>query len=479
MLRIRLNPGRHGCAGFTSVTRLAAGAALSLLVVLGVSMAGQVFFDGRIMPGVVVGDKPVGGQSLPAARQDIAKMIQLFAVQVKIDGKSYVASADQLGVTYDAAGTADAAYATGRQTWYWPDRRAIVPLRYQLDSSQLDIFVNGLEQDVSHPPIDAAIKISQGNISVTPAISGMSIDKTALVKLIVRAIQYPSRMAIQPEVHVMQADLQAADLTPVVAQAQKIISTPIQLSFEGRTFSPSGSIVGQWITFSKQQDGLVYKLIPSVNNAAIANYVASVARQINVSPLAQEVFVANNTTKTIRNGRNGITVDQAAVTTTLADAVTQASPLKYTIPTETVAFSTQSSNLTPLNYPQYIEVNLTTQHLYAWQDGQVIYDSPITSGATGAGFPTVTGLFHIYDKRTNTHLIGYQYGPEYDYDVFVQYWMAFYQGFGLHDASWRHGNFGGQDYYYGGSHGCVNLPLATAAFLYGWAPVGTPVWVHN
>jgi lipoprotein-anchoring transpeptidase ErfK/SrfK len=63
--------------------------------------------------------------------------------------------------------------------------------------------------------------------------------------------------------------------------------------------------------------------------------------------------------------------------------------------------------------------------------------------------------------------------------VFVQYWMPFYQGFGLHDASWRNGNFGGQDYYYGGSHGCVNLPLATAEFLYNWADIGTPVWVHN
>ena len=30
-----------------------------------------------------------------------------------------------------------------------------------------------------------------------------------------------------------------------------------------------------------------------------------------------------------------------------------------------------------------------------------------------------------------------------------------------------------------GSHGCVNLPVDMAAFLYGWAPLGTPVWVHE
>jgi lipoprotein-anchoring transpeptidase ErfK/SrfK len=27
------------------------------------------------------------------------------------------------------------------------------------------------------------------------------------------------------------------------------------------------------------------------------------------------------------------------------------------------------------------------------------------------------------------------------------------------------------------SHGCVNLPMDVAAFLYGWAPIGTAVTV--
>jgi lipoprotein-anchoring transpeptidase ErfK/SrfK len=126
-----------------------------------------------------------------------------------------------------------------------------------------------------------------------------------------------------------------------------------------------------------------------------------------------------------------------------------------------------------LDYPRYIEVNLSKQRLWAWQDKHVIYESPITSGATGAGLGTVTGLFSIYYKTTNTHLRGQ------GYDVPVKWWMPFYKGYGLHDASWRHGQFGGSDYYYAGSHGCVNLPDATAEFIYGWAEIGTPVWVHK
>ncbi|MBQ7463714.1 MAG: L,D-transpeptidase, partial [Lachnospiraceae bacterium] len=53
----------------------------------------------------------------------------------------------------------------------------------------------------------------------------------------------------------------------------------------------------------------------------------------------------------------------------------------------------------------------------------------------------------------------------------------FYGGYGLHDASWR-GAFGGNIYKTNGSHGCVNMPRATAEALFATVNVGTPVVVH-
>ena len=50
--------------------------------------------------------------------------------------------------------------------------------------------------------------------------------------------------------------------------------------------------------------------------------------------------------------------------------------------------------------------------------------------------------------------------------------------FGLHDASWR-SKFGGQDYKWNGSHGCINLPTKAAAKLYSYVEVGTPVYIKN
>jgi lipoprotein-anchoring transpeptidase ErfK/SrfK len=51
------------------------------------------------------------------------------------------------------------------------------------------------------------------------------------------------------------------------------------------------------------------------------------------------------------------------------------------------------------------------------------------------------------------------------YSSRVSFWMPFNKGIGLHDARWRR-KFGQQIYISDGSHGCVNLPKATAQLLF-------------
>src|SRR5207237_1304759 len=42
---------------------------------------------------------------------------------------------------------------------------------------------------------------------------------------------------------------------------------------------------------------------------------------------------------------------------------------------------------------QYVEVNLSQQHLYAWQNGEVVFDVAISSGRPG--YDTPTGTFYV------------------------------------------------------------------------------------
>jgi lipoprotein-anchoring transpeptidase ErfK/SrfK len=53
--------------------------------------------------------------------------------------------------------------------------------------------------------------------------------------------------------------------------------------------------------------------------------------------------------------------------------------------------------------------------------------------------------------------------------------------YGFHDATWRPDNEFGtvSPDSSEASHGCVELPLATSAWLYAWAPVGTTVTIQS
>ncbi len=102
---------------------------------------------------------------------------------------------------------------------------------------------------------------------------------------------------------------------------------------------------------------------------------------------------------------------------------------------------------------------------------------------------TPTGTWHIYRKLRNVTFISpwpkgspYYYPPEH-----VNYALDYDGALYLHDATWRSvfgpgTNVPHKDPKFGwetGSHGCVNLPLAAAQWLYNWAPLGTTVRVVN
>ncbi|HSX01715.1 MAG TPA: peptidoglycan binding domain-containing protein [Candidatus Saccharimonadia bacterium] len=479
MVRRRLDAELHGSTGFTTIPRVVAVTACLAFLILSAHLAIQAWYAGRILPGVVAAGKNIGGMSLPQARAVLKKEAAAYQLQLTVNGQVYRASAAQLGVTFDPETTLTAAYQTGRNSWLPPAHTEPLPLAYQVDRPALDHFASSVAAQVGVQPVDAGVVFVNGTFQTVPDKSGVTVDRLGLERIIETDLRFPTGNQLQLKPRPQVADIQASALGPTLADAQRLIATPIVLSYADKTFAPKASDIGQWVAFDKQETDTSAKLVPKIDTAKLKSYVQQIANQIDTAPVSKKVTIENGVSKTDQDGVDGLAIDQDPVVAAVAEAVTKNQPLTFTITTHSVPFKTISNTVITLDYGRYIEISLSKQHLWVWQDHNVIYESPITSGATGMGFPTVTGLFSIYYKTTNTHLVGAQYGPRYNYDVFVQYWMPFYQGFGLHDASWRNGVFGGPDYYYNGSHGCVNLPLATAEFLYNWADIGTPVWVHS
>lgn len=107
----------------------------------------------------------------------------------------------------------------------------------------------------------------------------------------------------------------------------------------------------------------------------------------------------------------------------------------------------------------YVEVDLTKQHLWFYRNGELVIETDVVSGLPKDERETATGVFGIPYKKSPEVLEGDTWEEE------VEYWMPFHDGQGLHDAPWR-SSFGGEIYKTNGSHGCVNLPPKAAKVIY-------------
>ena len=126
---------------------------------------------------------------------------------------------------------------------------------------------------------------------------------------------------------------------------------------------------------------------------------------------------------------------------------------------------------------QVIAVSIECQRLSAYQDGQMVAASPVTTARPGRITPR--GWHHILWKRSPwAVLFNVTYGPV----VRVQYGMGFDTiGDIFHDAPWE------PAWAYGlassllppyGSHGCVHVPPQQLGVLYGWVQVGATVYIN-
>lgn len=122
-------------------------------------------------------------------------------------------------------------------------------------------------------------------------------------------------------------------------------------------------------------------------------------------------------------------------------------------------------------WPKWIDVNLSTQRLVAYEGNRVVQSFLVTSGKPST--PTVTGVFRIFSKVKSERMRGA------DYDLMNVPWTMYFAGGGyaIHGAPWR-GVYGAGTQAEG-SHGCVNSPVNEVAQLYQWAPLGTTVIVHD
>jgi len=124
--------------------------------------------------------------------------------------------------------------------------------------------------------------------------------------------------------------------------------------------------------------------------------------------------------------------------------------------------------------PRRIVVDLSEQHLYAYQGEVLVYSFVVSTGMPGAG--TRTGTFRVLDKYPNAYAS--------TWNLQMPYWLGIYWAGGLENGIHALPIMANGERLWEGylgtpvSFGCIILGTDEARMLYEWAEVGTPVIVQ-
>ena len=116
---------------------------------------------------------------------------------------------------------------------------------------------------------------------------------------------------------------------------------------------------------------------------------------------------------------------------------------------------------------RWVHVDLREQVLTAYEGDQLVFATLVSTGRSG--FQTSRGLFRVWRKVSHDLM----HSEKENYRVEEVPWTLYFRGpQALHGAFW-HDHFGSPV-----SHGCVNLSMADAAWLFSWAPPPLPDGWH-
>jgi lipoprotein-anchoring transpeptidase ErfK/SrfK len=415
-----------------------------------------------IAPGAAVAGVSVGGLTPGAAADAIAaRLAETTLVLEGPDGQFTVTGAD-LGASVDATAAAEAAFAAhpmwNPAGWFPADIDAPV----SLDEAQATEALRAVAGDLFLDPVDASIAFDPASASyvVTEAVPGEGIDlgtvRTALQDAFDRGA---GSITVDVAVVPVEAAATTDEAATTAAELNGMLDVVGFYVGDERTVPVDRAVAASWLTVGVEDGAFTVEADP----AAIQTVVDGLPAAVNRDPVNATV-VTDSAGEVLREETAGVTgraiENTDGIGNQFAGMLGDGQAVFPLTVTETP--------FTTTTLARRIEVNLSTQRTYLYENDQVVQSWAISSGLPGS--PTLPGNFRIGWKTPMQDMGCFPGAPYCTENV---PWVAYFNGDqGFHGAYW-HNNFGSVM-----SHGCVNLPVSAAKYLYDWAPKGTQVWVH-
>ena len=260
------------------------------------------------------------------------------------------------------------------------------------------------------------------------------------------------------ETHYLNKKVVMANKDINIREKPSLKSNVLNILYNGETIDYLGSYNSDWFIVD-------YYGCEAYISKSVATY-----KEISYLPDDfMKVIYLENDTELLSNASNNAYVIGRLDQHETAEVLLEEGSFYYVRTLEQEGYIKKSNTTIMRNL--FISIDLSSQKLLLYDGNTLVLSTNIVSGRPG--YETPIGKYKVQVKQKDRYLTGE------NYSAYVNYWIQFYGNYGLHDASWQNGKFGGSVYKSDGSHGCVRVHFVPLEKIYHLVKVGTSVIVHK
>ena len=417
--------------------------------------------------GVTICGADVTGMTAEEAKAAVEARAAAYVLTLSLDGEKLEFSAEDLSL---ACGTTDYEAILQACLEDSEKREITVDGLITYDASAVETAMKdfaGGEKTAQNAHIELSGK-DKSFVLIPEEQGGVNLD--AVLNAVKEAVpQLRTEVELDAETVYQPAEITAdsPEAKAALEKANQMLDVTLTYTYAPEGAEPVTETIDReliWFWLTIDEDGLTVEIDP----APLQEYVSSMDEAHSVASGTSKFKTTGGSYIDIRVPSAGQTVDTDALYNDIFDCVTNC------VSGDREAPYVKNDTDTTANFGgNYVEIDLSAQHLWVYNGGTCVVSTDIVSGCVNTGHATPTGLYTIQSKETSRYLIG----P--GYKSWVNYWMPFNGGIGLHDADGWRWAYGGSIYQYSGSHGCINMPCSAAKDTYNNVSVGTRVILYG
>lgn len=317
--------------------------ALWLVATIGVRLA----YADRILPGTRMAGLDLGARSDEAARRMLATLASRRPLTLMAAGRRFVINPAAIGYRVDIAASATRALAAGRGTpsAFGSTITALIAPRelqpvVRADRARLAAQIAEIARAIDHPARAGTIRVDRtapGGIAVTAPRAERTLQRAAAAKTLLNALHGrrtgPVALPVRIKGRATSDEIQA-----VARRARAYLRTPLRLIAGKRTRTLSTGRTAAILTLHREPNGQGGALLLGVDPTARERLVESLAHDFDRAPADASISAPSRPPVvvegrgdikwrprradiSVRSGRAGRQLQQAAVAAALTDAV--------------------------------------------------------------------------------------------------------------------------------------------------------------